>query len=474
MMNMKYLLWCVALMIATALSSCIEDGFTTAAADQPRFSVDTLHIGNVYAEETSSTQKFIVYNPHDKGLKISSIKMSGEYAEYFKLNVDGFSGDEFTDVEIRANDSIYVFVSANIPSLDDGPIRFEFLNMYANIDFVTNGVSSHVAVDVTGQNVTRLRAYEVAENERFNGLIPYMIYDSLVVAEGATLTLDAGAHLVFHDGARMIVRGSLKTNGTAEKYVTFEGDRTGEVISGVSFDIMSRQWDGVYFTPSSHDNSLSHTIIRNTTYGVTVLGDESRTPDLTMVNSRLRNSGDLVLEAIDAKISAYGCEFAEAANGLVRLEGGEHMFNHCTFANNYLFSVIAGPAVTFAHFMEDSSDESPTPLMKATFTNSIIYGYGNDVSHGDLTGTNVVFNTCLLKSAGENDDNFINCLWNTDPLFYTEREEYFFDYRLRPDSPAIGAADASLTDSRATVDGYDRQRGSQPDLGAYVYTPPTE
>lgn len=76
---------------------------------------------------------------------------------------------------------------------------------------------------------------------------------------------------------------------------------------------------------------------------------------------------------------------------------------------------------------------------------------------------------CLFKSEGSDDDNFTECIWDADPLYYTIRSEYLFDYRLMPESPAIGAADPAYA---APADAYGRPRGTSPDLGAYVYTEP--
>jgi hypothetical protein len=87
-----------------------------------------------------------------------------------------------------------------------------------------------------------------------------------------------------------------------------------------------------------------------------------------------------------------------------------------------------------------------------------------------LTGTSVYLRSCLLKSEGSDDDNFINCIWGADPKYYTVREDYYFDYRLKPESEAIGVGDASLTASEAAVDRYGNRRTAPVDLGAYVYT----
>lgn len=236
------------------------------------------------------------------------------------------------------------------------------------------------------------------------------------------------------------------------------------------------------FASTSKGNILSHTVIRNTSEGVSIAGDPeadySSTPQLSLHNSVLTNSGDLGLLAVHSAIKAVGCEFSEAAAGLVALHGGSHTFNHCTFANNYLFTAIGGAAVQFSHLSADTKtgldDSSGLPYAAADFSNCILYGLGSEVSHGDLTGTDVYFRRCLLRSAGKDDDNFLMCVWDEDPLYYTVRNDYIFDYRVKPDSPAIGAADATLTLPEAATDRYGMPRGAAPDLGAYVYTEPVE
>lgn len=443
-------------------SACIEDGFTSAPSDRPTFSVDTLDLGTVITTDLSTTQRFTVRNPHSKGLLISDIHVSGENAEYFRLNVDGFSGTSFNNVEIRANDSIYVLVSCVLPENSaDSPVV-----MHANINFTTNGGTDRVVLRATGQDVNRLHGVIIDTDTRFDDRRPYQIFDSLVVAENATLTLPAGTRLMFHDGAYMRVYGSLRTEGTVEAPVELRGDRTGDVISGITFDLMAGQWHGIDFMPGSKGNSLSHTIVRNTVQGVIAENSE-----LELINSRLRNSQFRALTSIGTDVTAVGCEFAEAPYGTVLLIGGNSTFDHCTFPNYYLFNAIYEPALTIAHINDKTRvDDYEGDFTRATITNSILYGLGADITPGDLEDSNVFIYNTLFKSPGSDDEHFVNCIWDADPLYYTVREDYVFDYRLKPESPAIGAGNASLSKHPAAVrDAYGRLRGPSPDLGAYVF-----
>lgn len=190
-------------------------------------------------------------------------------------------------------------------------------------------------------------------------------------------------------------------------------------------------------------------------------------------NSWLHNSQSTVLESLYARVDAYGVCFSEAAGPVVRLVGGEHTFNQCTIANNYLFSAIYGPLLSLGHCLPEDALDCGLPLMRARFSNSIIYGLSGDINTGDLTGSDVCFDYVSFKSTGSNDDWFRNCMWETDPMFLTDRPEYYFNYRLKPDSPVISAGNPDLVapESVLDMDGLDRLSFGTPSLGAYQFDP---
>ncbi|MCM1451097.1 MAG: hypothetical protein NC102_02475 [Clostridium sp.] len=457
----KFLIFILPALIAF-LAGCIEDGIDTSPSAQPAFSCDTLDIGPVFTGELTVTSRMTVYNRNSKGLNISRISLSGENAPLFRINVDGMSGKDFSDVEIRAKDSIFVFIEAVLPENGvDLPIDVE-----ASLDFTTNGRTESVLVTAQGQDIVRMQGVEITEDASLKAGKPYRIADSLVVRPEATLVLEEGVKLLFRDKARLVVHGRLLSKGTPQAPVTLTGDRIGEVLTGVSFEIMSRQWDGVEFMPGSKGNELAFTVISNTVNGVAVRGDGSGERELLLENCRLRNSGGYVLEAEMANVEAYGCEFAEAGMGLVALSGGDYRFDQCTLSNHYLFSAITDAAWNIV------SPEDGVTDTRLYATNCITWGLGQELLPKDISGRPVTFSRCLFKSAGTDDDNFIDCLWDADPLFYTERSEYLFDYRLKPDSPAIGAADPSLSEHPLAVDFYGAPRAN--DLGAYAFAAPEE
>ena len=102
-------------LLAMVLSSCIDDSISGSPAHQPSFSVDTLHMGTVFTDQVTTTYRMTVYNRNSEGIAINDIHLEGPNASLFRLNVDGMSGTRFSDVEIRAKDSIYVLVESTLP-----------------------------------------------------------------------------------------------------------------------------------------------------------------------------------------------------------------------------------------------------------------------------------------------------------------------------------------------------------------------
>lgn len=472
MKKMRLLLLTFVAMFGLIAVSCISDDFTDSPSATLTFSTDTVSFDTVFTDLGTPTARLVVRNPNKKGVVVSSIRFRDPDTR-FSLNVDGMSGSEFHDVEIRGNDSIYVFIECLLPESEGNlPVLTS-----DKLDFVTNGVPQSVEVEAWGQNVRRLRGLRVEEDMTLTADLPYVVFDSLSVERGAVLRIDPGVQLLFHDGARLTVRGRIEAVGAPGKLIAMRGDRLDDVLPDTGYDILAGQWAGVRIAPESFGNRLEYVDMRSTSEGLLVdsCGDTSQCK-LLIVNSWLHNSQTTVLDSRYARVDASGVCFSEAGEAVVRLTGGEHTFSQCTIANYYLFAISSEPMLSLYHCLPEDATATSQPLMNAVFENGIIYGMNSDINTGDLTGSSVILRNMLLKSNGSDDANFINCIWGEDPLFYTVREDYYFNYRLKPESPAIGAGNPAYVSEYTLydIDGLPRLGAGNPDLGAYVYQTPEE
>lgn len=241
MRQMRYFLLTLAglislIMACTGMVSCIDDAMTTSSSDVLSFSRDTVDFDTVFTDLGTPTARLIVFNRASKGLEISSIKFKNPDTR-FRFNVDGVSGVEFHDVEIRGRDSIYVFIECFIPETQGASPGL----VADDLEFVTNGVTQTVRVEAYGQNVTRLRNVRLTADTRLTADRPYVVFDSLTVGKGVTLTVDPGTQLLFHDGASLVVEGRIEAVGRPGKMIDMRGDRLDNVLPDVKYDILPGQ-----------------------------------------------------------------------------------------------------------------------------------------------------------------------------------------------------------------------------------------
>lgn len=460
------LLMFIAALLALAGSGCMSDDFTYSSADTLAFSTDTLSFDTVFTGQGTPTARLLVYNRAKKAVNISSIRFEREQTE-FALNVDGVSGRVFHDVEVAGGDSIYVFVECLLPEGSQAEPSL----VSDRLVFVTNGVRQSVEVEAWGQNVRRLRGVVLDGDMWLDDRMPYVVTDSLVVPRGCTLWAGPGTRLLFHDKASLTVRGRLEAVGEPGRMVHMRGDRLDNVLPDVGYEILAGQWRGVRIERGSVGNRMEYVNMQSTSEGLVVdsAGDLSQRR-LLLVNSWVHNSQGNVLTSRHSWVDAYGVCFSEAGEAVVSLTGGRHSLGQCTLSNYYLFAVPSEPLLCLYHLFPEDAQTVDAPLMQAEVSNSILYGMAPDLTPGDLANSDVYLNRVLLRSNGNDDDHFLQCLWGEDPMFYTERSDYVFDYRLREDSPALHAGLPSLVPPETPWDmlGVPRVGDGDPALGAYA------
>lgn len=465
---MRKLLYILGILVVGGIgfSSCITDSMTFSPSDTLTFSRDTVSFDTVFTGVGTPTARLVIANRANKGVNISSIRLKNPSSN-FSINIDGVSGKEFRDVEIWGQDSIYAFIECYIPEHEGAePNRVE-----DQLEFITNGVEQTVLLEAYGQNVKRLKGVTITDDTELDATLPIVVFDSLVVAPGATLSVKPDTRILFHDKALLIVRGRLNAMGEPGKLIQMRGDRLDKLLPDVEYDLLAGQWQGVRFAPESFENRMEYVDLRSTVSGIEVDScGVLDTPKLTLFNSWFHNSQGNVLTAKHSAIEATGVCFSDAGQGVIWLEGGSAKFLQCTFANYYLFSAGWLPNINLFHLLPDDLQKNSAPLMRASFENCISYGLAKDINIGDLTGSQVFLRNVSLKTKGEDDANFVGCLWDCDPQFITDRPKYIFNYRVKEGSPVIGMGNPSFLTpaSQIDIDGNNRTASGAPTLGAYA------
>lgn len=478
------------LFFVTLLTACMgEDDYTVSPNDRLTFSTDTVALDTVISGSATSTSRIVVYNKASKAVRIAQVGLERGAASPFKLNVDGtpLTAGAAADFEIAANDSLIVFLMANVPESNTDEPTYEEDKLY----FTTEaGVTQKVVLTAWGQTVETLRGCRIAEPTTFASKRPYRIMDSLVVEQGQTLALAPGCRLYFHPGAELVVHGSLVIQGTPEQPVVLRGDRMGNMFTNQPYDRIPGQWGGVRLTATSYDNYFNHTDIHSGTYGVRVDSSDVARTKLIVENSIIHNTAQHALDIRMAQVYVGNSQLTNAGGDCLHVRGGNVTVVHSTLARLYVFTGGSGAALDFANF----DGGVRLPLESLQFANSIITGYQSDEIMGNQNvdfpedAFNYAFFNCLLNTpqTEEADPRMVDCLWDqpdkgntapVDSLVIRERNftpepdltHLLFSFQLAPGSKAIGTASPEISALTYPTDRLGRPRGEKPDMGCYQH-----
>src|SRR5687767_4923057 len=180
--------------LAALFLSCRKDSFITSENALVTITSDTLKFDTVFTTTGSITQSFKIINKNNQKLRLTSVKLMEGNNSAFKINADGITGPQVNDLEIEANDSLYVFVSVTInPNVANLPFIVR-----DSIQVNYNGNSRLVQLEACGQNAHFFRNKTVTGSETWNNDLPYVILGSLIIDTTATLTINKGSRIYVH------------------------------------------------------------------------------------------------------------------------------------------------------------------------------------------------------------------------------------------------------------------------------------
>jgi hypothetical protein len=224
------------------------------------FSADTVLFDTVFVSRGSITKRLKVYNRNNKAVRINEITLAGAAASPYQLTINGVQSPLANNVELRGGDSLYILVKVSINPSDE---NLPFL-VADSILFQTNGQQQNVKLVAYGQNAHFHRKGAIG-NTTWASDKPHVLLDSVLVQEGATLTIEKGSRIYGSNKSVLLVNGRLLVEGTPEERVVFAGYRREK-----AYQTAPGQWEGIRILTRSSDNSIRYADIKNTLYGLRI------------------------------------------------------------------------------------------------------------------------------------------------------------------------------------------------------------
>ena len=446
--------------------SCKKDSFITSPDARVSFTADTLKYDTVFVTSGSTSQTFKIINENNQKLRLSSVKLMGGASSAYKINVDGFTGPQVNDLEIEANDSLYVFVQVNV---NQNANNLPFI-IRDSIQITYNGKNRLVQLEAWGQNAHFFRNKDVSADETWNNDLPYVILGYLHIQPNKTLTINKGCRIYVHADAPVFVDGSLQVNGLKDTVdrVYFRGDRLDD-----PYKDFPASWPGIFFNTGSKDNVFNYAVIKNSYQSIAVQDPSpNANPKIILNECVIDNSYDAGIIAVNSSIQARNCLVSNCGKNVFLVKGGDYQFTHCTvasYSNNFILH--RDPVLVVSNFINVNNVPVPANLT-ALFRNCIFWGDSgavNDeviVSKSGNTIFNVNFDYNLWRVQTTPSNIIFNGIINNqDPQFdsiSTYNKNY--NFRLKTTSPALNkGTNAGVT---IDLDGLSRPVGL-PDLGCF-------
>lgn len=455
----------IFLSVVMFLTACKKESFISSPDARITITADTLKYDTVFPTTGSVSQLFKIVNENNQKLRLSSVKLMGGATSAFKMNVDGISTTEATNIDIEANDSVYVFVQVNVnPSSANLPFVIR-----DSIQVSYNGRNKLVQLEAWGQNAHFLRNKDITADETWNNDLPYVILGFLHVSANKKLTINKGCRIYVHPDAPIIVEGTLEVIGlqdTANR-VYFRGDRLDDPYKN-----FPASWPGMYFGATSKNNVLTYAVIQNSYQSIAVEDPASNAPvpKLTLNECIIDNSYDFGVVASNSSITATNCLISNCGKNVALIKGGNYNFTHCTvvsYSNPYIQHT--SPVLQLTNF--DATGAQP---MTALFRNCIFWGENGTVDtevvvlKNPAASFSVTFDQVLWKVATTpaNVTTIPPTVINQSPQFDSiDVSRHYYDFHLQTGSPAINkGTNAGVP---IDLDGKPRPVGPQPDLGCY-------
>jgi hypothetical protein len=455
----------LAIILCFFASSCKKDSFITSADAGLTTSVDSLKYDTVFTSVGSITKSFKISNTNNQKLLLSKIQLMGGVVSAFKMNVNGLLTNQADNIEVAANDSIYIFVTVNI---NPNAANLPFI-VTDSIQIAYNGNSRFVQLEAFGQNANFLRNRIIKGNITWTNSLPYVIMGSLQVDTGATLTIHPGCKIYSHADAPIIIDGTLISNGNQQEQVVFSGDR----LDGEYKDYPA-SWPGIYFRGTSKNNVLKFSTVKNAYQAlVTEQPSGNANPKLILHQCIVDNAYDAGILSVNSSIQADNSLISNCGKDINLIYGGNYSFTNCTVAAYSSYFSHKDPVLLVTNYASQNGAVFTNDL-NASFRNCIFWGEKGliedevNVGKQGTNNFNVIFDRCLYRGTNDPANSVITAsIKNQNPSFDSvDVSKRYYDFHITLNSQAPGINRGANTSFLKDLDDRNRNNGL-PDLGCY-------
>ena len=484
------------LLAALALAACERPERFVESGSVDLWPTDTVKFDTIFATLASPTQRVYLYNTTGKALRIRRVALRGTASSPFRLTLDGVAGQEHRNIELARGDSLIAFLTARTDTrTGDHDLADEFIveteNGTTSRPVVAHVFDAYVLQSPSPELVRRLGCDTTFTRDK-----PIVIDGPVGVAEGCTLTIEAGTRLYFTSlrsnrfgfyTSLLQVEGTLRVNEQGGDTVVFSNARLTK-----AYRAAPGQWGGVFFTRTSQGSVVRRALIENASIGLrvdSIVGGGSLEPRLTVYDTEIRNMANFAILAVGAaqfdvqgseppSLRAWNVLAYNTGQSVVGVAYGGHCeFYHCTFYNpRTIGGARSEPCLGVNNFLRGEGGRVQTYPTRLVLVNSIAWGTGREelglsLAAGSPVAANLSHNLLRTERAATDLPPGTGNRLNDDPQLRNPRAR---DFGLGAESPARGLG--LPLDQLPRLPGVERDfagqpRTNPPDAGAFQHRP---
>ena len=198
------------LILTILLFACKKDIMENDQSATLHFSNDTIIFDTAFHSIGTPTKTLTIYNRNSFTV-LTDINLNLISGGSFRMNVDGVAGNRQKNIEIPAKDSIFIFLEVTPNSNNNSndflltsKIEFTTGTKKQDVKLVSPGRNAnfhlpHDNIFTDGTDSVNYGYYSIKGHKIWTNDLPHVVYGYVVIEPNATLTIEEGTEIYFHN-----------------------------------------------------------------------------------------------------------------------------------------------------------------------------------------------------------------------------------------------------------------------------------